>query len=617
MLSKRLGIFVAALFFLVATAHAKTPVVAPLTGPVTLNAWVYDQDFLWPNSPSGSGKLRYSYMLPPGYDPVNVTYPIVMTGGGDRQSMEGPNGSYPTPGAQFVHNTLAANLSTLAFQTAHPSIIVSVECDQSTGSSAGPNGNCGGYADSPMSGWNEQAINGLLQWASGNWSVTLCQRYGVGESLSAIGYLAEAVDNNAETPIGSGLWTAVIGFSDQMARSTPNSAWFSRMVNVPWLSVCSPGDNPCNADLPFWDYIAGTSMAGGIHAGSYPTEAMYIAGGMAAVRAGTSNFYLVTNPNQTSYAEFGGLVADGFHGDAMFAWLFQQTSRPTPLPPCTPSPDDTVILAPSSSAITDADCTLWTITSGGQVAKNGVTIAHTGNVIELAYVKGVPWQLNTFKNWYSLNPPGGPTTVSPLPIPPPPPVENITEGTIGQQIAGAPFTVSGGISGLSAAPTLQYWDNAGTPTAVPPASVTATSYSFLHPGLPVGSDTVSVWDSANHAATAQSNTFAVVAAPPPPPGTPSPDKTVVLATSGATITDAAGNLWTISNGQVLENGRAPAFSANVAQIAYVNGKVFQGNQANQWYVWSGTAWMGGPNPFTSTCAYNPSAGQITCTNITP
>ena len=51
--------------------------------------------------------------------------------------------------------------------------------------------------------------------------------------------------------------------------------------------------------------------------------------------------------------------------------------------------------------------------------------------------------------------------------------------------------------------------------------------------------------------------------------TASPNDTVVLAGSTGAITDAAGNVWTISStNAVLENGKAAAFSANVAEIAY-------------------------------------------------
>jgi hypothetical protein len=52
--------------------------------------------------------------------------------------------------------------------------------------------------------------------------------------------------------------------------------------------------------------------------------------------------------------------------------------------------------------------------------------------------------------------------------------------------------------------------------------------------------------------------------------TPSSNGSIVTAGDGAAIIDAAGNRWTISSANaVLENGKAAAFSANVAEIAYV------------------------------------------------
>ena len=67
----------------------------------------------------------------------------------------------------------------------------------------------------------------------------------------------------------------------------------------------------------------------------------------------------------------------------------------------TPSPDNTLVLAGSTAAITDANGNHWSITSGGQVAVNGVTDPTTARVIELAYEKGVIWQENASDLWWS------------------------------------------------------------------------------------------------------------------------------------------------------------------------------------------------------------------------
>ena len=92
-----------------------------------------------------------------------------------------------------------------------------------------------------------------------------------------------------------------------------------------------------------------------------------------------------------------------------------------------PSPDNTVIRSGSTAAITDANGNRWTITSGSQVAVNGVADTTTGRVITLAYEKGLIWQENADRLWWSKKLPTdrwGPeygTSVSPIPTTPPPP----------------------------------------------------------------------------------------------------------------------------------------------------------------------------------------------------
>lgn len=65
-----------------------------------------------------------------------------------------------------------------------------------------------------------------------------------------------------------------------------------------------------------------------------------------------------------------------------------------------------------------------------KVYKNGVVMANTSGLVELAYVNHVLWQQNSSSNWYSLNTDGttwaGPTKTNPLaktptPVPPTPP----------------------------------------------------------------------------------------------------------------------------------------------------------------------------------------------------
>ncbi|MEA2789673.1 MAG: hypothetical protein QOG73_2079 [Acetobacteraceae bacterium] len=58
--------------------------------------------------------------------------------------------------------------------------------------------------------------------------------------------------------------------------------------------------------------------------------------------------------------------------------------------------------------------------------------------------------------------------------------------------------------------------------------------------------------------------------------------------SGGTITDADGNVWSITGtGQVAVNGVPDPTTANVLELAYVNGEIWQKNSADIW--WSKTS----------------------------
>ncbi|HYZ24317.1 MAG TPA: hypothetical protein VE690_19360 [Rhodopila sp.] len=71
----------------------------------------------------------------------------------------------------------------------------------------------------------------------------------------------------------------------------------------------------------------------------------------------------------------------------------------------------------------------------------------------------------------------------------------------------------------------------------------------------------------------------------------------MTAGSSAAITDASGNQWTITNGgQVAVNGSADTATAHVAELAYVNGEVWQE---------SNNLWWGKTSP---TAAWSPTNG---------
>jgi hypothetical protein len=62
--------------------------------------------------------------------------------------------------------------------------------------------------------------------------------------------------------------------------------------------------------------------------------------------------------------------------------------------------------------------------------------------------------------------------------------------------------------------------------------------------------------------------------------------TVIPGQPTASITDASGNAWSISNGGVTLNGVVDPTTANVVELAYVNGRIWQENINHLW--WSKT-----------------------------
>jgi mannan endo-1,4-beta-mannosidase len=86
--------------------------------------------------------------------------------------------------------------------------------------------------------------------------------------------------------------------------------------------------------------------------------------------------------------------------------------------------DNTVIVAGSPLAIVDATGNVWAINSAGQVAVNGAADKTTSGVTQLAWVKGLIWQENGSKMWWSKSTPAAPwlppagVATSPIATPP-------------------------------------------------------------------------------------------------------------------------------------------------------------------------------------------------------
>jgi hypothetical protein len=384
-------------------AGTKPRVTAPLTGTVTKGTWVANQSFA-ATMPGGGGSLRWNYLMPAQFS-TTVSYPVLFYGHTNDSGMNGS--SYPQDGPTLVTDlsisplSIDGSLNTVAFRTAFPCIVVVPECDQTLDSSgANGNANFGGYADTPNSGQNEQAVIALLKYilATTSFSADPTRCYCTGDSLGAIGTLAWLVDNNQVNGVNK-LWTAGMGFSDQLYRpSIANSTVFPNMVNVPYIAVSTSGDNnQAIYDEAGWTYYTGNT--------NYPTPSTLTSGGVAAIRAGTSSFYYINNGATMPWATYRQINADGGQGTALYTLLFSfiGTSSGGGTGP-------TIITRTSGGSVSDAAGNVWTLTSAGVVMESlggtGTPFAVAGGAgtSEITSVGGVIYgQDASTLTWYYWN----------------------------------------------------------------------------------------------------------------------------------------------------------------------------------------------------------------------
>jgi hypothetical protein len=70
--------------------------------------------------------------------------------------------------------------------------------------------------------------------------------------------------------------------------------------------------------------------------------------------------------------------------------------------------------------------------------------------------------------------------------------------------------------------------------------------------------------------------------------------------SATRVVDSSHNVWTVSNGVISKNGAAAGYSANVVELAYVGGTIYQENTSCLWWSWNGSAWVSSSNPSPNT-----------------
>src|SRR5580692_6958349 len=70
--------------------------------------------------------------------------------------------------------------------------------------------------------------------------------------------------------------------------------------------------------------------------------------------------------------------------------------------------------------------------------------------------------------------------------------------------------------------------------------------------------------------------------------------TLTGPTSTLSLTDSAGNAWTLTGGVVYENGKAAGYTASVVLVLYYNSVIYQEwktSTGGGWYGWVNGAWV--------------------------
>ena len=92
--------------------------------------------------------------------------------------------------------------------------------------------------------------------------------------------------------------------------------------------------------------------------------------------------------------------------------------------------------------------------------------------------------------------------------------------------------------------------------------------------------------------------------------------TPVAAMQPSPLVDAAGNLfWISGSGQVVENGVVDSQTANVIEMTYVDGVIWQENASHLWWAKTGgpgsyDGWTSGPGTFNSNGTYTPPVSAV-------
>ncbi|MDQ2739311.1 MAG: hypothetical protein M3Y35_12025, partial [Actinomycetota bacterium] len=382
--------------------------------------------------------------------------------------------------------------------------------------------------------------------------------YLTGNSMGGIGTWDLMIKYNAIDGTNGKIFAAgmpLAGSTYDYGYPTPDPSVVAELKNVPIWAIHGAQDDQVP---PAWD------------------EAM------ASALSGSSTFHYTEDPN------LGHDVWDTYYplpyGKQYWDWLFSQRAPgSSSTPPGKPSPNDTVVKAGSSADIADASGNTWAI-NNGQVAVNGSVDTSTVNVSELAYVNGTVWQENASDLWWGKTSPGAAwsptngTSANPLPA---------TGGGSGSKTSANDTVVKAGSGGTIVDAAGNKWSGTSAGQVAVNGVTDQTTAKVAELAYVNGAvwqeNSGALWWSKTSPGAAWSPASGTATSPLPAPVKTSANDTVVMAGSAGAIIDASNNKWTINNGQVAVNGASDASTANVSELAYVNGSVWQENAGKLWW----------------------------------
>ena len=294
--------------------------------------------------------------------------------------------------------------NTVAFRSANPTIIVMPLLDQ-TADPSGQTINFGGVSTADSTG--EMNAIAALKRVMAQYSTDPTRTYVTGNSMGGIGTEDMLIKYNAYTGTEGKIFTAGLALA---------GADYGQGYPQPDASVVTALKN-----VPFW----------AIHGGQDTTVPLAFDQNLYAAEQAIGGDMKYTRNNSLGHDVWGTYYTQT-GASSPLGWLYSQSTggavtgpTPAPVPTVTSSANDTVVTGTMGS-IVDASGNTWTISSGGQVAVNGVADATTAGVVELAYVNGTIWQENASKLWWGETQPNASwapavgTATSPLPAAPTP-----------------------------------------------------------------------------------------------------------------------------------------------------------------------------------------------------